>query len=184
MQLKLNAINVRENLHSSEWGVIINSVIRRKLKNINVRNVECGMLANTTAKLRNHIHKEHKNWVEKSQDICYHYIKGFCFRGDSCKFAHVGQQHRNRSDSTARPSTERNWTPACNKGEGCSWLARGAFKFLLKGEGVQRQAPTQHRPNQTNSNQGGRNQFSVNSMAGFPPLRRGNQQTRRNGPRN
>ena len=145
---------------------------------------ECGMLANTTAKLRNHIHKEHENWVEKSQEICYHYRKGFCFRGDSCKFAHVGRQHRNRSDSTARPSTERNWTPACNKGEGCSWLTRGACKFFHKGVGVQRQAPTQHRPNQTNSNQGRHNQFSVNSMAGFPPLRGGNQQTRRNGPRN
>ena len=42
---------------------------------------KCGMLANTAAKLKNHVKKEHENWVEKSQEICYHYKNGYCFRG-------------------------------------------------------------------------------------------------------
>ena len=143
---------------------------------------ECGMLANTGANLRKHRQKEHDNWTEKSQEVCYHYRKGHCFRGDSCKFAHVGYQQRNKSDSTSTPSTERNWKPACNNGEGCSWLARGACKFFHRGLGGQRQ--DQHRPNQANGYQGGRRQNPPNSKSGFPPLRRGNQQMRRNGPRN
>ena len=142
------------------------------------------MLANTAANLRNHRQKEHDNWIEKSQEICYHYRKGFCFRGDSCRFAHVGYQQNNKSDSTCRPSTERNWKAACSNGEGCSWHARGGCKFFHRGVGVQRQVrPSQHRANQTGANQGGP-QFPLNSMSGFPPFRRGNQLTRRNGPRN
>jgi hypothetical protein len=42
---------------------------------------ECGMLANTAAILRKHKQKEHVKWIEKSQEVCYHYRKGFCFRG-------------------------------------------------------------------------------------------------------
>ena len=142
---------------------------------------ECGMLANTATKIKNHMKQEHENWIEKSQEICYHYKNGFCFRGDSCRYAHVGHQKKKKSDSTSSPSTHRHWTPACNKGDGCAWLARGACKFFHRGVGVQRPEHTQQRTNPINSYRSrGINQVSGNSRSFFPPLRRGNQQQRRN----
>ena len=145
---------------------------------------ECGMLANTASKIENHMKKEHNDWHEKSQEICYHYRNGFCFRGDKCRFAHVGYQKKNASGPTSKTSTDRNWTPACTKGEGCSWLARGACKFFHRGVGVQKANNTQLRTNQTTSSRTGRQHLPRNSMSDFPPIRRGNQQERRNGGRN
>ena len=138
---------------------------------------ECGMLANTSADIKNHMNKEHHVSNEKSREVCYHYRNGFCFRGESCRFSHVGNQRKITSESTSNKSTSNNWTPACNKGDGCQWLARGACSFFHKGVGVQK--PRQG-TNQTSGRKNSPNQFSPNSMSGFPPLRRGNQQTRRN----
>ena len=64
---------------------------------------ECGMIANTAADLKNHMGKEHTAWQEKSHEVCYHFRNGFSFRGDSCRFAHVGVK-RNTSGSTLRPA--------------------------------------------------------------------------------
>ena len=152
---------------------------KKKVEEFNCE--ECVMLANTATKIKKHMKQEHENWIEKSQDICYHYKNGLCFRGDSCRYAHVGHQKKKKSDSTSSPSTDRDWTPACNKGDGCAWLARGACKFFHRGVGVQRPEHTQQRTNQTNSYRSrGINQGSGNSRLVFPPLRRGNQQQRRN----
>ena len=76
--------------------------------------------------------------------------KGLLLWGDSCKFAHVGYQQRNKSDSTSTTSTERNWKPACTNGEGCSWLARGACKFFHRGPGGSEAGPdpAQTKPSQ------------------------------------
>ena len=145
---------------------------------------ECGMIANSKDEIKKHMDKEHKAWQEKSQEVCFHFRNGFCFRGDSCRFAHVGTQRRNTSKPTSRPDTVSNWTPACNKGNGCSWLARGACKFFHRGVGVQKPNLTQQRPNQTGRRQEGRQSFSYNSRSDFPPMRRGNQQMRRNTGRN
>ena len=67
------------------------------------------MLANTAAILRKHKEKQkHVKWIAKSQEVCLHYRKGFCFRGDSCKYAHLGHQKKNTTESTLSTSTERN----------------------------------------------------------------------------
>ena len=140
---------------------------------------ECGMLANSNDKIKKHMDKEHKAWQEKSQEVCFHFRNGFCFRGNICKFAHVGSQRRNTYKPTSRPDAVTTWTPACNKGDGCSWLARGTCKFFHRGVGVQKPNLTHQRPNQTGRQQESR-QSSHNSWSDFPPMRRGNQQMRKN----
>ena len=149
-----------------------------------VKRNECGMLANTAAEIKSHMSREHSTVIEKSKEICYHYRNGFCFRGDSCRFSHVGHQKGSLSGSTSRPATARNWTPACTRGESCSWLARGACKFFHRGVGVQRPDKSQQNTNQTSGSSENRRSFSTNSLSGFPPLRRANQHMRRNGGRN
>ena len=166
---------------------------------------ECGLLANTENDLKKHMNNEHSEFPEVSKGVCYHYKQGNCFKGDRCKFSHVGYQKRNESSSTWKQSTTTTWTPACTKGDGCSWLARGACRYFHKGVGVQRRAgqtgeSTQHRPRQTSSiGRGGRGpcrygescfrketcgfSHGSNYEQGFPPITRRTQQMRRNGGR-
>ena len=166
---------------------------------------ECGMLGNSEREIKKHMNIDHKYTQEVSQEVCYHYRQGNCFKGDRCRFSHVGYQKSNNS-STWRQSTTRMWTPACTQGDGCSWLARGACRYFHRG--VQRPAKqfqksderTQQRPNQTgHRGEGGRGpcryggncfrketcgfSHSPESDQGFPPLTRRNQQIRRNGGR-
>ena len=146
---------------------------------------QCGMLANNAAKIRNHMSEEHDTDGEKSREICYHYRNGFCFRGESCRYSHVGYQKESSSWSTPRPSTVRNWTPVCtSRGESCRWLARGDCKFFHQGVGVQKPDNAQQNTNQTRGSNENRRPSSFNARSGFPPLRRGNQQSRRNLGRN
>ena len=165
---------------------------------------ECGMLGSSENEIKKHMNIDHKDTQEVSQEVCYHYRQGNCFKGDRCKFSHVGYKKGNTS-STWPQSTTKMWTPACTQGDGCSWLARGACRYFHKGVRVQRQSQksverTQHRPNQTSS-RGERGQgpcrygancfrketcgFSHGSIhdQGFPPLTRRNQHSRRNGGR-
>ena len=156
---------------------------------------ECSMLGSSENEIKKHMNIDHKDTQEVSQEVCHHYRQGNCFKGDRCKFSHVGYQKGNTS-STWPQSTTKMWTPACTQGDGCSWLARGACRYFHKGVGVQRQSQksverTQHRPNQTSS-RGERGQgpcrygancfrketcgFSHGSIhdQGFPPLTRRN----------
>jgi hypothetical protein len=142
---------------------------------------ECGLIGSTEIEISSHMRREHEQ--QKSREICYHYRNGFCFRGESCKFSHVGFQKKT-SESTARTSTSSSWTPACNKGDGCSWLARGACRYFHRGVGVQRPYVSQPRTNQTSARREDTRTVSINAMSGFPPLRRGNQHARRNGRQN
>ena len=169
---------------------------------------ECGLLGATANEIKKHMDNHHKEIQEVSREVCYHYRRGNCFKGDRCNFSHVGFQENNKSSSTWGQVTARKWTPACTQGDGCSWLARGACRYFHKGVGVQKPAGqslqrpeegTQRRPNQTNSQgTGGQGRrpcrfgrsclkketcgFShvSNSEQGFPPLTRENQHLRRN----
>ena len=165
---------------------------------------DCGMLANTENELKKHMYNEHREFQEESKEVWYHYKQGSCFKGDRCKSSHVGYQKRNDSSSTWKQSTTRTRTPACTKGDGCSWMARGACRYFHKGVGVQSDEQSderiQHKQSQTSSRgQGGRGPcrygercfrketcgFSHGSSyeQGFPHLIRRNQQMRRNGGR-
>ena len=145
--------------------IFTNSGIKRHRQECHRKKVEeykceeCGMLANTAAILRKHKQKEHVKWIEKSQEVCYHYRKGFCFRGDSCKYAHVGHQKKNTTDSTSSTGTERNWTLACKNGDGCSWLERGASTKATQGWGFRGRT-------QTNADQ--TKQMKIREIARFP----------------
>ena len=172
---------------------------------------ECGLLGNTENEIKKHKKNNQEVFQEVSKEVCYHYKQGNCFKGDRCKFSHVGYQQRKNSNST-KQSTTRMWTPACTKGDGCSWLARGDCRYFHRGVGVQRpvrqsESETKssegprYRPNQTNSRSaGGRGpcrygddcfrketcgySHGSNYEQGFPPITRRNQQKRRNGGRN
>ena len=168
---------------------------------------ECGLLGNTENEIKKHKKIDHKEFQEVSKEVCYHYKQGNCFKGDRCKFSHVGYQKVNNSSSTWNKSTTRMWTPACTKGDECSWLARGACRYFHKGVGVQRPVGksetksaegTRYRPNQATSRGAGPCRYGANCFRketcgyshdnnyeqGFPPLERRNQQKRRNGGRN
>ena len=128
------------------------------------------MLSYTKAEIRNHTSEEQDTGHEKSREICYHYRNGFWFRGESCRFSHVGHQREIKSGSTSRPGTARNCTPACTRGESCTWMAQGACKFFHRGVGVQKPNNAQQNKNQTCGSTGNRRPSSFNSMSGFPPL--------------
>jgi hypothetical protein len=176
----------------------------------NFKCIECGLLGNTENEIKKHMNNSHNEIQEVSKEVCYHYKRGRCFKGDRCRFSHVGYQESNNSKPTWVQSTTSTWTPACTRGDGCSWLARGACRYFHKGVGVQQPAGqsqnnsaegTQRRPNQTSSRGAGSRgpgRFGSNCFRketcgfshgseynqGFPPLARRNQQTRRNGGRN
>jgi hypothetical protein len=169
---------------------------------------ECGMLGNSENEIKKHMNNDHKDTQEVSQEVCYHYRQGNCFKGDRCKFSHVCYQKSNTS-STWKQTTTRMWTPECTQGDGCSWTARGSCWYFHRGLGVQRPAKqtqkesherTHHRPNQTSRGgervrgpcRYGANCFrketcgfshGTNNEQGFPPLTMGNQQLGRNGNR-
>ena len=69
--------------------------------------------------------------VVKSKEVCFHWRRGHCSKGDSCRFSHVGHQKDNITGTTKR-------TPACSNGSGCEWLKKGSCSFFHPRVGVQR----------------------------------------------
>ena len=135
--------------------------------------MKCELICKSKADLIRHERLEHEEMEQEvSREVCPHYRRGNCYKGDNCNKSHVGYQHETASKSTSQRSSS--WTPACNKGEGCSWLARGACKFFHRGVGVQRPDVNQHRTNQTSARREDTRTVSINSMSVFPPLRRRN----------
>ena len=112
---------------------------------------ECSQICSSPNALKEHQDEDHAMEVVKSREVCYHWRRGNCFKGDSCRFSHVGQQNRN-SISTSRTSTR---MPVCSNGSACEWLSKGSCSYYHPGIGVQKPWVKK------NSQQGGRQEDRV-----------------------
>ena len=101
---------------------------------------ECGHKGKSAKEIRNHQTREHsKEMPQISKEVCKHWRRGNCLKGNQCLFSHVGYQQSNSSTSTSTTNTS-NWTQACRHGDSCSWLMKGDCRFFHKGIGVQKPA--------------------------------------------
>ena len=64
-----------------------------------------------------------KESQEKSKEVCYHWRRGFCKRGSTCGYSHVGIQ------DTPRAVDKSTKTTPCRNGPMCTFLARGRCNF-------------------------------------------------------
>ena len=96
---------------------------------------ECGQMYNTAIDVKRHYDAEHKMEPERSKEVCKHWRRGHCFKGDQCNFAHVGHQ-QSREERTTREKSIR--VPACKHGSKCDWLKRGVCSYFHVGVGVQK----------------------------------------------
>ena len=157
---------------------------------------KCELMCKSKSDLIRHMKLEHEEMEhEVSREVCPHFRRGNCFKGDHCNKSHVGYQHETASKSTSQKTSS--WTPACKHGEECSWMLKGMCMFFHRGVGVQRASKqAQKTPNQTRERQGrGPCKFGSRcdrietcswahednhkSNQGFPHQTRRNQQPRR-----
>ena len=96
---------------------------------------ECGQMCHTAIDVKKHYDAQHKMEQARSKQVCKHWRRGHCLKGDHCNYAHVG--HQNPRDSiTIRENTMR--VPACRHGSDCDWLKRGTCSYFHTGVGVQK----------------------------------------------
>ena len=116
----------------------------------------CGDTADSFNAVKKHQAEVHAEVAYVSKEVCKHWRKGHCLKGNMCLYSHIGFQQKSISNSTPKTSTS-NWNPACHHGEGCSWLAKGNCRYFHKGVGVQKPAPkgpqSLQRQNQASGNQ-------------------------------
>ena len=108
---------------------------------------ECSQICRNPKALKEHQDEDHAMEVVKSREVCYHWRRGNCFKGDSCRFSHVGRQNQNGSSTTSKASKK---VPACSNGSACEWLSKGICSYFHPRVGVQK--PWVRK----NSQQGGR----------------------------
>ena len=100
---------------------------------------KCGQKGSSINEIKKHIAEVHSAEVEKSREVCPHWRRGSCFRGDHCNKSHVGYQQKSTEVTTGRTSTT-SWMPACRNGE--KWMTKGTCQFFHRGIGVQKSATT------------------------------------------
>ena len=103
---------------------------------------ECKAICISDEDLRSHMRQDHDD--VRARQVCIHYRKGNCRRGDICPYAHVGHQDSIpvRSSTTSMSPT----TKPCRNGENCVWKSRGRCNFYHKEVGVQAPQPARHPP--------------------------------------
>ena len=111
---------------------------------------KCNAVCINILDLRKHKKEDHDE-EEKSKEVCRHWRSGNCFRGNSCKFSHVGFQ--STSDLTRSGTTAA--SKPCRNGNSCIWLARGKCHFRHQEERGQdtRQNQSRQSNNQSRSEQ-------------------------------
>ena len=98
---------------------------------------DCGMILSSPRTLKEHHDSDHPMETVKSREVCYHWRRGNCFKGDSCRFAHVGRQNQNGS-SNANTNRTNTKVPACSNGSACEWLSKGICSYFHPRVGVQK----------------------------------------------
>ena len=88
----------------------------------------CGEIINMNKTMKSHTDicgKKVTNSNEKSREVCRHWRRGKCNRGQGCNFSHVGQQDISGSQSQSAARAQE----PCRNGPSCSYLAKGRCKF-------------------------------------------------------
>ena len=115
-----------------------------KAKEVHFVCTDCKMKCTSEDDLMSHKMNDHDD--RRSRQVCRHYRRGTCLRGDMCPYAHVGHQdliqdnsHVTHKTNTARP---------CRNGDDCVWKSRGRCNYFHEGVGVQtpRSAPLAPQP--------------------------------------
>ena len=108
---------------------------------------DCGMIFSSNNGVKKHQDEEHKMETVRSREVCFHWRRGNCVKGNLCRFSHVGSQNHSRTIHTNTPNTR---VPLCKNGASCDWLAKGSCSYFHPRIGVQK--PWTHKDN----GQGGR----------------------------
>ena len=93
---------------------------------------ECGEMRSSSNAVRKHKDKDHPMLVVRSKEVCHHWRRGHCAKGDRCLYSHVG--HQNQENSARRGPQ----VPACRNGSDCDWLKRGICSYYHPRVGVQK----------------------------------------------
>lgn len=97
----------------------------------------CEMIFNNENEMRSHMEKcMQEVQPEKSKEVCIHWRRGYCKRGDGCGYSHVG--HQLKINSAPHSTKLTSYTPACKHGQSCVWLAKGSCSYFHKNIGVQK----------------------------------------------
>ena len=165
---------------------------------------KCEMIFNSKQEMMSHVascKQKENNMFEKSKEVCRHWRRGNCNKGDSCGFSHVGHQLMNSPEH--RFTKETSFVTACKHGPSCAWLAMGSCSYFHKNVGVQK--PWNHKGKDKTTTQishplrksgdirqSGRSECKygarcnkvpnctfLHSLLDFPTLQMGNQQHRK-----
>ena len=111
---------------------------------------ECGLIGKNKEAIKEHINNEHKQHKETSQIICRFYRHGSCYKGNECRYAHVGHTQTQTNEPRFRQ---------CRNGALCRWQARGMCKFSHQmGENNFPQSEQSQRSGEQNHRNGNENQ--------------------------
>ena len=178
----------------TRFGMKRHGDICHEKKNISLYSCpECGKRAKPANEIKQHQINDHHEDIEVSKEVCKHWRKGHCFKGNRCQYSHVGFQ-RKETEVTSQKSTTKTWTASCKNGDNCLWQEKGTCRYYHRGVGVQRPTVNQ----QSQQSQDSRklchfNQrcykkstcpFKHTSDRNFPPQKRQQRppfQTQRNG---
>ena len=91
---------------------------------------DCGRVGKNENEIRKHIREDHVEELVRSREVCKHWRRGKCDRGDQCGFSHVG--HQSSASSTTSGNTQQKSTrkPLCLNGKDCDWNKRGHCRFF------------------------------------------------------
>ena len=92
----------------------------------------CGEIFNSSGALEDHQDQQHEMEQVRSREVCFHWRRGNCLKGDSCRFSHVGPQNKTGSNKTTAKVAR------CKNGASCEWLANNTCSFFHPRIGVQR----------------------------------------------
>ena len=63
---------------------------------------ECGLIGKNKEAMKEHINNEHKQHKEISQIVCGFYRRGSCYKGNECRYAHVGHAQTQTNEPRLR----------------------------------------------------------------------------------
>ena len=92
---------------------------------------ECGEMCRGQNTLKKHTDKEHPMDVVRSKEVCHHWRRGHCEKGERCLFSHVGHQNNPAAPKRAK-------VPVCSNGSDCDWLRKGICSYFHPRIGVQK----------------------------------------------